>query len=175
MVPGEGVKERARERALAMSRADASSGEKVLASNRQAFHNYFVGDRFEAGIALLGTEVKSLRDGKANLKDAFARVQGGEVFLHNCHISPYSHGGYANHDPLRPRKLLLHRDEIRRLSQKTTLGGQTLIPLRLYLIKGRVKVEIALARGKKLWDKRQAIKEKDQEKQARAAVRERRG
>jgi SsrA-binding protein len=147
---------------------------RVLASNRQAFHSYFIGDRFEAGVALLGTEVKSLREGRANLKDAFARVDGREVFLHNCHISPYSHGGYANHDPLRPRKLLLHRGEILKLAQKTRSGGHTLVPLRLYLSKGRVKVEIALAKGKKLWDKREAIKEKDQEKEARAAIRERR-
>jgi len=164
MFRGVGVKER---------KGDDRS-EKVLATNRQAFHNYHIGDRFEAGMALLGTEVKSLREGKAVLKDAFARVQGREIFLHNCHISPYSHGGYVNHDPLRPRKLLLHRAEIFRLAQKTTIGGQNLIPLRLYLVKGRVKVEIALAKGKKLWDKRQAIKEKDQEKEARAATRERR-
>ncbi len=155
-------------------RKNKGDGEKVVASNRQAFHNYFIGDRFEAGIVLLGTEVKSLREGKANLKDSYARVQGNAVYLHNCHISPYSHGGYANHEPLRPRKLLLHREEILRLAQKTSIGGQVLIPLRLYLVKGRVKVEIALAKGKKLWDKRQATKERDQEKEARAAVRERR-
>ena len=158
-----------------MSPKPKESGERVLATNRQAFHNYFIGERREAGIALLGTEVKSLREGKANLKDAFARVDGREVFLHNCHISPYSHGGYANHDPLRPRKLLLHRDEILKLTQKTRVGGHTLVPLRIYLSRGRVKVEIALAKGKKLWDKRQAIKEKDQEKEARAVIRERRG
>ncbi len=157
-----------------MGGAKKTNGERVLASNRKAFHSYFIGERYEAGIALLGTEVKSLRQGAANLKDAFARVDRGEVFLHNCHISPYSHGGYANHDPLRPRKLLLHRDEIRRLAQQTRLGGHTLVPLRLYLVRGRVKAEIALARGKKLWDKRQAIKERDQEKEARAAVRDRR-
>ena len=157
-----------------MSPKPKQPGERVLATNRQAFHNYFIGERREAGIALLGTEVKSLREGKANLKDAFARVDGREVFLHNCHISPYSHGGYANHDPVRPRKLLLHRDEILKLLQKTRSGGHTLVPLRLYLSRGRVKVEIALAKGKKLWDKRQAIKEKDQEKEARAAIRERR-
>ena len=150
------------------------SAERALASNRQAFHNYFIGERYEAGLALLGTEVKSLREGNANLKDSFARVDGREVFLHNCHISPYSHGGYANHDPLRPRKLLLHRQEILKLAQKTRAGGQTLVPLRLYLSKGRVKVEIALAKGKKLWDKREAIKEKDQQKEARAAIREKR-
>ena len=154
-----------------MSRDAKAAGEKVLASNRHAFHSYFIGDRFEAGIALLGTEVKSLREGKANLQDAFARVDRGEVWLHNCHISPYSHEGYANHEPLRPRKLLLHREEIARLDQKTRVGGQTLVPLRLYLTKGRVKVEIALAKGKKVWDKREAIKERDQEREARAAVR----
>ena len=157
-----------------MSPKEKDPAARVLASNRQAFHHYFIGDRFEAGIALLGTEVKSLRDGNANLKDSFARVDAGEVYLHNCHISPYSHGGYANHDPLRPRKLLLHRSEILKLAQKTRSGGQTLVPLRLYLSKGRIKVEIALAKGKKLWDKREAIKEKDQAKEARAAVRERR-
>jgi SsrA-binding protein len=146
-------------------------GEKILASNRQAFHNYTLGDRLEAGLALLGTEVKSLRRGQASLRDAFARVEGGEVVLHNCHIPPYSHGGYANHDPLRPRKLLLHREEIRRLSQKTRDGGHTLIPLRLYLSRGRVKVEIALARGKKAWDKRLAAREREHEREARAAVR----
>src|SRR2546426_1435320 len=150
------------------------SAERARASTGQAFHNYFIGERYEAGVALLGTEVKSLREGKATLKDSFARVDGREVFLHNCHISPYSHGGYANHDPLRPRKLLLHRQEILKLTQKTRAGGQTLVPLRLYLSKGRVKVEIALAKGKKLWDKREAIKEKDQQKEARAAIRERR-
>ena len=157
-----------------MSVKEKDPASRVLASNRQAFHHYFIGDKFEAGIALLGTEVKSLRGGNANLKDSFARVDGGEVYLHNCHISPYSHGGYANHDPLRPRKLLLHRSEILKLAQKTRSGGQTLVPLRLYLSKGRIKVEIALAKGKKLWDKREAIKEKDQAKEARAAVRERR-
>jgi len=145
---------------------------RALATNRQSFHNYFIGERYEAGVALLGTEVKSLREGKAILKDAFARVDGREVFLHNCHISPYSHGGYANHDPLRPRKLLLHRQEILKLAQKTRSGGHTLVPLRLYLSKGRVKIEIALAKGKKFWDKREAIKEKDQIKEARAAARD---
>jgi SsrA-binding protein len=153
-----------------MARDRQAAGEKVLATNRQAFHNYFVGDRFEAGLVLRGTEVKSLRAGKANLKDAFARMQGREMFLHNCHISPYSHGTDANHDPLRARKLLLHRREIDRLGQKLAAGGQTLIPLRLYLAHGRVKVELALARGKKLWDKRGAIREREQQRETRAAV-----
>jgi SsrA-binding protein len=148
---------------------------KVLVSNRRAFHAYTIDDRFEAGVALLGTEVKSLRSGKASLQDSFARVERGEVWLHNCHIPPYSHGGYANHEPLRPRKLLLHREEILRLEQRTRTGGQTLVPLRLYLSKGRIKAEIALARGRKLWDKREAIRERDQEREARAAVRRGRG
>ena len=146
-------------------------GEKVLATNRQAFYNYAVGERFEAGVVLLGTEVKSLRAGGASLKDAFARVDRGEVFLHNCHIAPYRHGGYANHEPLRTRKLLLHRPEIEKLAVRTRGGGVTLIPLRLYLSKGRVKVEIALGRGKKLWDKREAVREREQERESRAAVR----
>lgn len=152
-----------------MSGKDKSPDEKVLASNRQALHNYNVGDRFEAGIVLLGTEVKSLRSGKASLQDAYARIDRGEMFLHNCHIPPYSHGGYANHDPLRPRKLLMHRREIMRLGQRTRSGGEVLIPLRLYLSNGRIKVEIAIARGKKLWDKREAAKRRDQEHEARAA------
>ncbi len=153
-----------------MAKEKKASDEKNLATNRQAFHNYFIGDRFEAGLVLRGTEVKSLRAGKANLKDAFARLQGREMFLHNCHISPYSHGTDANHEPLRTRKLLLHRREIDRLGQKLATGGQTLIPLRLYLARGRVKVELALAKGKKLWDKRSAIREREQKKEARAAV-----
>ncbi|MFQ5876759.1 MAG: SsrA-binding protein SmpB [Acidobacteriota bacterium] len=147
--------------------------EKVLASNRQAFHTYFIGERFEAGIALLGTEVKSLRSGAASLKDSFARVEGGEVFLLNCHISPYQHGGYVNHEPRRRRKLLLRRREILKLAQRTSAGGHTLVPLRLYLRRGRVKVEIALARGKKLWDKRRALRERERIREARAAIRSR--
>ena len=150
------------------------SGERLIASNKKAYHDYHVLQKLEAGIELTGTEVKSLRDGKANLKDSYVGFEHGEAYLLSAHISPYSHGGYANHDPLRPRKLLLHRQEILKLTQKTRAGGQTLVPLRLYLSKGRVKVEIALAKGKKLWDKREAIKEKDQQKEARAAIRERR-
>ena len=157
-----------------MSRQKDRPGEKILATNRQAFHNYFIGDRFEAGIALLGTEVKALRDGKAHLRDAFARISNDEVFLFNCHIPPYSHGGYVNHEPLRTRKLLLHRREILKLTQKTVTGGQALIPLRIYLFGGRVKVELALAQGKKLWDKRESIKAREQDREARAAVRGRR-
>jgi SsrA-binding protein len=154
--------------------AKSTSGEKTLASNRQAFHNYFIGDRYEAGIVLLGTEVKSLRSGKASLQDAYARIDRGEIFLHNCHIPPYSHGGYANHDPLRARKLLLHHAEIVRLGQRTRSGGESIVPLRLYLSNGRVKVEIALVRGKKLWDKRETARKHDQEREARTAAGRRR-
>jgi SsrA-binding protein len=161
---------RRRPKEARMSPKEAPAGEKVLASNRQAFHNFFIDERFEAGLVLLGTEVKSLRQGKANLKDAYARVDRGQVYLHNCHISPYSHGGYANHDPLRTRKLLLHKGEILRLAQKTASGGNTIVALRLYLSKGKVKAEIALARGKKLWDKREAIRKRDREREARSTA-----
>src|SRR5207249_9891529 len=114
---------------------------KVLANNRQAYHNYFIEETVEAGIVLLGTEVKSLRQARANLKDGYALLRQGEVWLLNCHISPYSHGNLNNHDPLRERKLLLHRDEIRRLDRKRKTSALTLVPLRLYLSKGRIKVE----------------------------------
>ncbi len=154
-----------------MSPRAKAEGQKILASNRLAHHTYFIGDRYEAGLVLLGTEVKSLRAGGANLRDAFARIDRGEAFLHNLHVAPYAHGGYANHEPLRTRKLLLHRGEILKLAQKVSAGGHTLIPLRLYLKKGRVKVELALARGKRPWDKRQAVKERDQRREARAALR----
>jgi len=140
---------------------------QVLATNRQAFYNYFIEDRLEAGIALLGTEVKSLRQGRANLKDSYAMVRQGEVWLLNCHISPYSHGNLNNHDPLRERKLLLHREEIRRLDRKRRLSGITLVPLRLYVRKGKVKVELGMARGKKLYDKREAIKQRDLDRENR--------
>ena len=140
---------------------------QVLATNRQALHNYFVEEKVEAGIVLLGTEVKSLREGRANLKDGYAMVRQGEVWLLNCHISPYSHGNLNNHEPLRERKLLLHREEIRRLDRKRRLSGLTLVPLRLYIRKGRIKVELGVARGKKLHDKREAIKQRDLDRESR--------
>lgn len=143
---------------------------KVLASNRRALHEFHVDDRHEAGLVLLGTEVKSLRTGKASLQDAFARVERGEVFLYNCHIPPYSHGGYANHDPVRTRKLLLHRPEITRLAERTRSGGSTIIPLRIYLSNGRIKITIAVARAKKLWDKREDAKRRAMDREARAAA-----
>ena len=140
---------------------------QVLATNRQAFFNYFIEEKVEAGVALLGTEVKSLREGRANLKDGYAMVRQGEVWLINCHISPYSHGNLNNHDPLRERKLLLHREEIRRLDRKRRMSGLTLVPLRLYVRKGRIKVELGLARGKKLHDKREAIRQRDLDRERR--------
>jgi SsrA-binding protein len=148
------------------------SGE--IAVNRQAFHNYEILEKLEAGIVLTGTEIKSARDGRVNLKDAYGLVKSGEVWLLNCHISPYSHGTYANHDPLRTRKLLLNRSEIRKLIGRTTEKGLTLVPLRLYLKNGRLKCELALARGRKLHDKREVSRLKTIDKEARQAVSQRR-
>ncbi len=148
---------------MAGKEKDKDSGEKVIATNRKAFHDYDITDKFEAGIVLKGTEVKSLRDGRVNLKDSYAAVDSrGEAILHNCHISPYSHGNIMNHDPLRPRKLLLHRKEINKLMGQTQQKGLTLVPLRIYFTKrGHAKVELALARGKKHHDRRESIKERE--------------
>src|SRR5574339_623700 len=122
---------------------------KVVATNRKAYHDYFIEEKLEAGVMLRGTEVKSLRDGRVNLQDSYASVDDGEVYLHHCHISPYSHGNIMNHDPLRARKLLLHRKEINKLIGKTQQQGLTLIPLRIYFSKrGRAKIELTLAKGK---------------------------
>jgi SsrA-binding protein len=144
-----------------------------IAENRKAFHDYHVLETFEAGIALLGTEVKAIREGRVNLRDSFGRVEDGEVFVLNIHISPYSHRGYADHEPLRRRKLLLHRQEIRKLIGKTTERGMTLVPLRLYFKNGRVKMALALAKGKKEYDRRETIKRRETERETRAAVKER--
>ena len=144
-----------------------------VAENRKAFHDYHVLETFEAGIALLGTEVKAIREGRVNLRDSFARVDAGEVFLYNVHISPYSHRGYVDHEPLRRRKLLLHRNEIRKLIGKTVEKGLTLVPLRMYFKNGRVKVAVSLARGKKDYDKRETIKRRDADRETRAAIKSR--
>ncbi len=146
----------------------------VLAVNRPASHNYEFIDKFEVGLVLTGTEVKSARDGRVNLKDAYAVVRAGEVWLLNCHISPFSHGNISNHDPMRSRKLLMNRSEIRKLIGKTTERGLTLVPLKLYLKNGRIKCEIALAKGKKTYDKRETERRKTIDKEARQAVREHR-
>lgn len=141
---------------------------KQIVVNRKARFQYELLDRVEAGIALKGTEVKSLRNGKISLGDAYCRIdRAGEVWLHDAHISPYTHAGHDNHDPLRTRKLLLHKPEIRRLHQRVREKGLTLVPTRLYFKHGRVKVEIALARGKALYDKRDTIKKRDQQREAR--------
>jgi len=134
----------------------------IVAQNRKARHDYEILDTWEAGIVLSGTEVKSLRDGKASMRDSYARIRNGEMILYNLHISEYSKGNYANHDPVRPRKLLLHRREIRKLYGSIEEKGLTLIPLKIYFTaKGLAKVQLGLARGKKLYDKRKAIAERD--------------
>ena len=143
---------------------------EAVTVNRQAYHNYQILETFEAGIVLQGTEVKSIRQAKVNLKDSYGLVKNGEVWLLNCHISPYSHGNRMNHDPLRTRKLLLHRSEIRKLIGKTQQKGLTLIPTRLYFKNGRVKVELALAKGKQLWDKRETERRRTADKEARDAI-----
>ncbi len=157
--------------------ADKSEREKAqtsIAENRKAFHDFHLLESFEAGLVLLGTEVKAIREGRVNLRDSFARVEDGEVFLYNVNISPYSHRGYATHEPLRRRKLLLHRDEIRKLIGKTVEKGMTLVPTRLYFKNGRVKVAVSLAKGKKEYDKRETIKRREADRETRAAVKSRR-
>ncbi len=143
-------------------------------TNRKARHDYHILETVEAGLVLTGTEVKSLRGGRASLSDAFARIEQGEVFLYNMHISPYSHGNRFNHEPLRTRKLLLHKEEIRRLIGKTREQGLTLIPLKVYFNdQGWAKLELALARGKKKWDKREAIAQRDVRRQVERAMKDR--
>jgi len=145
--------------------------EKTIISNRQAHYNYIILDKNEAGIELKGPEVKSIRQGKANLKDSFAKPERKELYLYNMHISPYEFGNINNPDPLRPRKLLLHRNEINRLIREITTKRLTLIPLRLYFKRGFVKVELALAKGKKLYDKRRSVKEKESRREIRRLLR----
>jgi SsrA-binding protein len=150
-----------------------SSGIKVVATNKKAKRDYFIDDVFEAGLVLEGTEVKSLREGRVNLKDAYARIKNGEVFLISAHISPYAFGTHKNHDPERERKLLLHRREIRRLYGKTQEKGFTLVPLSIYFKNGRAKLELGLGRGKAKYDKREAIKKKQEQRDLERALKER--
>jgi SsrA-binding protein len=150
-----------------------AAGEKLIASNRRAFHDYEILETYEAGLVLRGTEVKSLRDGRADLKESYARIEREEAWLFGCHISPYTQGNRANHDPLRPRKLLLHRGEINRLLGRVMEKGLTLVPLRLYFKSGRAKAELGLARGRKLLDKRHVIREREARREMDRAVRER--
>ena len=137
-----------------------AEGIKIVVTNRKATHDYFILERYEAGIALAGTEVKSLRLGKANLRDSYCQIKDGEIFVYNMHISPYEKGNIFNRDPLRTRKLLLHKKEIGKLFGSTQLKGLTIVPLSVYLRNGKMKMEIGLAQGKKLYDKREALKEK---------------
>jgi SsrA-binding protein len=154
----------------AKPRDPVASGERDAAHNRAASHNYFLLEKFEAGVALRGTEVKSIREGKANLKDAYGLLKDGECFLLNAHIGPFSHGNAMNHESLRTRKLLLHKREIEKLEGLTKQKGYTLIPVKLYFRNGRVKCELALAKGKQDWDKRATERAREGDKEARAAI-----
>src|SRR6187549_3840171 len=147
--------------------------EKVLAANRAAFHNYHISDKYEAGLVLTGTEVKSAMDGRVQLKEAYVSVREGEAWLFNAHISPYSHDNRLNHEPMRTRKLLLHKPEIEKLEEASVKQGMTLVPTQVYLKNGRIKVEVGVARGKKLYDKREAEIRKTVERETRAQLKER--
>lgn len=153
-----------------MAVAKTQSNEKLIASNKKAFHEYHVLDKFEAGLELTGTEVKALREGAANLKDAYVTFKNGEAFLFGAHISPYAHGNRENHDPIRTRKLLLHRREIEKLHVQVTEKGLTIVPLRLYFKGSRVKAEIGVVRGKKLYDKRESEKKREADRETAAAI-----
>ena len=142
------------------------AGMKLIANNKKAFHDYFIEDTYEAGIALAGTEVKSLRAGKCSIKESFIRVEKGEVYIYGMHISPYEKGNIFNRDPLRPKKLLMHKNEIRKLEQKIKEKGYTIVPVEVYFKGSLVKVQIALAKGKKLYDKRNDIAKKDMRREA---------
>jgi len=155
-----------------MAKDDRSN--QTIAENRKAGFDYHLLDTFEAGVVLLGTEVKSIREGGANLRDSYCRLENGEAYLLGAHIAQYSHGGSASHDPVRRRKLLLNRDELNKLLGKTTERGLTIVPLRLYFKDGRVKLAIALAKGKKSFDKRETIRRREAERETRAAVKSRR-
>jgi SsrA-binding protein len=155
-------------------KTEREKAQKVIADNRKALHDYHVLDTVEAGVVLLGTEVKSIREGGVNLRDSFARIDKGEVWLLNMHISPYSHTDYVRHDERRQRKLLLHRHEILKLTGKVAEKGLTLVPLRMYLKNGRVKVALALVKGKKAHDKRETIRRREVDRETRAAIKERR-
>jgi SsrA-binding protein len=154
-------------------KAERRKAERIAAENRKAHHDYHLLETFEAGLVLIGTEVKAIREGRVNLRDSFARVESGEIFVHGVHIGSYSSRGYADHEPLRPRKLLLHRHEIRKLIGKVTERGMTLVPVRMYFKDGRVKLAISLAKGKQAHDRRETIKRRETERETRAAIKER--
>ena len=149
------------------------ANDKVVATNREAYHNFHIMETVECGIALTGTEVKSVREGRCNLKDSYGQIRQGEAWLLNAHISPYSHGNRENHEPTRTRKLLLHKKEIDKLQGKAQEKGLTLVPTKMYLKNGRVKIELAVAKGKKLYDKRETEKRREADREARAVMKER--
>ena len=155
-------------------KTDREKAQRLVADNRKAHHDYHILETFEAGMVLVGTEVKAIREGRVNLRDSFARVEDGEVYVQNMHISAYSHRGYSDHEATRRRKLLLHKSEIRKLIGKTVERGMTLVPVRMYFTNGRVKVAISLAKGKKEHDRRETIKRREGERESRAAIKERR-
>ena len=142
-----------------------SEGQKLVANNKKAYHDYFIEEKFECGIVLHGTEVKSLRMGRCSIKEAYTRIENGEVYVYGMNISPYKMGNIFNKDPLRPKKLLMHKYEIRKLDQAVSRDGFTIVPLQVYFKDGRAKIEIGLAKGKKLYDKRQDIAKKDQRRE----------
>jgi SsrA-binding protein len=148
--------------------------DELIADNRKAGHDYHLLETFEAGLVLAGTEVKAIREGRVNLRDSYCRLEQGQAYLLGAHIGQYSHDSYAGHDPTRPRKLLLHREELNKLLGKTTEKGLTIVPLRMYLKKGRVKIAVALAKGKNTIDKRETIRRREAERETRAAVKSRR-
>ncbi len=157
----------------AAKQAERKAAERIIADNRKARHDYHLLETFEAGVALVGTEVKAIREGRVNLRDSYAKVESGELYVLNIHIGSYSSRGYADHEPLRPRKLLLHRHEIRKLIGKTAERGMTIVPVRMYFKDGKVKLAISLAKGKQAHDRRETIKRRETERETRAAIKER--
>ena len=156
------------------AKSEREKAQKIIAANRKALHDYHILDEWEAGVALLGTEVKAIREGRVNLRDSYARLDKGEIWLSNVHISPYSHTGYDHHDERRQRKLLLHRHEIEKMAGRVAEKGLTLVPLRMYFKNGKVKVALALAKGKQAHDKRETLRKREVDRETRAAVKERR-
>lgn len=162
---------------MAKKRAQAGNatppGDRVITQNRRAYHDYFIDDTIEAGLVLTGSEIKSIRDGKITIGEAYVRVDNGELWLIGANITPYSHGAYANHDPSRPRKLLVHKKQVESLREATEKKGMTLVPVRVRIRNGRAKVDVGTARGKNLYDKRQTMAERDAKRSMQIAVKER--
>jgi SsrA-binding protein len=158
---------------VAAPKSEREKAQRVVADNRKAFHDYHILESWEAGLVLLGTEIKAIREGRVNLRDSYARVDNGEVWLANVHISPYSHTGYAHHEEKRQRKLLLHKHEINKLTGLVREKGLTLVPLQLYFKNGRLKTQLALVKGKQAHDKREAIRKREVDRETRAAVKQR--